>query len=59
MIENKINGVLVPIKDIEALKKEIANMLTDSSMRNYMGENARKICVQLESKKYTMNGKIY
>lgn len=51
LIENKINGVLVPIKDIEALKKEIANMLTDSSMRNYMGENARKICVQLESKK--------
>lgn len=51
LIENKINGALIPIKDVEALKKEIASMLTDSSMRNYMGENARKICVQLEPKK--------
>ncbi|HMO18993.1 MAG TPA: glycosyltransferase family 4 protein [Oligoflexia bacterium] len=42
IIEDKINGFLVPSQDIDALECAIQKLIDNPQMRNEMGKNARK-----------------
>lgn len=42
VVDDGYNGFLVPIKDSNTLAKKIEILANDSSLRKYMGENARK-----------------
>ena len=42
LIENGINGVLVPCNDIEALAEQIVKMYMDGSMSSKLGQNAKE-----------------
>lgn len=42
LIENGINGFLVPVDDFDALAARISELLTEPALRKTMGENARQ-----------------
>lgn len=42
LIENRKTGVLVPIKNVEKLKKAIINLIEDKKMSDELGKNAAK-----------------
>lgn len=43
IIEDSVNGILIPKKDKEALKKAMLKMINDAELRNRCSENAVKI----------------
>ena len=43
IIEDNVNGILIPKKDKEALKKAMLKMINDAELRNRCSENAVKI----------------
>ena len=42
LIENGVNGFLIPVNDSKALASRIAELLQQPSLRKSMGENARR-----------------
>ena len=54
LIENNVDGLLVPEKDAEALASALEALLRDPSLRNELAKNARdKVCRVFDSKKTT------
>ena len=51
MIENDVNGELVPIKDYESMAKNIYKILSDTNLYNKMRENS----VRIFNEKYTQS----
>ena len=49
IIENKKNGIIIPIKDVDLLKKAINNLIEDINLRIQIGSEARTV-----SDKYTI-----
>lgn len=47
LIENKQNGILVPVNDEKKLKEEIENVLKDKELERKLSSNANKICIEL------------
>ena len=47
LIEDKQNGVLVPVKNVNALVDAMKYVLSDSAIQEKLGNNARKICDKL------------
>ena len=47
LIENKKNGILVPVNDEKKLKEEIENVLKDKELARELSSNANKICIEL------------
>jgi glycosyltransferase involved in cell wall biosynthesis len=43
LIENGVNGLLVPVGDVEALSEAIIKMIEDREFAERCGKNARKI----------------
>lgn len=43
IIDDGINGLLVPVKDIERMSSEMKRVLSDTELMNNLGENAIKI----------------
>ncbi len=48
LIENKKNGFLIPLKDIESFKESINYLVTNKSLRKKMGNEAIKIRTELK-----------
>lgn len=46
LIENNVNGILVPSKDSNALKEAVLTMLDDAEMRLRLGEKARDTIIK-------------
>ncbi len=51
LIENGVNGILVPKGDVDALANAIEKMLSDKEFSKTCGEEAHKICEQLAPKR--------
>ena len=51
LIENNINGILVPINDVNRMANEMERLLKDEKLRYNLGENAKKIKKLLNSEK--------
>jgi glycosyltransferase involved in cell wall biosynthesis len=49
LIENRVNGILVPVRDVSALEREMDFMLSSPDKAKEMGENAVKIRDMLSS----------
>lgn len=47
LIENEVNGLLVPVGDAEAIAKAMKNILSDHNMAEKLGSEARKISSKL------------
>ena len=47
LIKDGYSGILVPIKDVEAMKNAIQTVLEDEEKRSMMGERAREITKEL------------
>jgi glycosyltransferase involved in cell wall biosynthesis len=56
LIENEVNGLLVPMQDEKALAEAILRMIEDEEFANKCGENAKKI---KETNSVEKNAKIY
>jgi len=51
LIENNINGVLVPVGDKKKLEKAMNRLLSNPNIANELGKNANNICSFLEPNK--------
>lgn len=43
LIENEVNGILIPVDDEKALTETLERLLSDEEYRNCLGENAKKL----------------
>lgn len=51
LIQNNVNGILVPVNDVNELADEIEKILTDDEFREKIGKNAKNIRKILDSDK--------
>ena len=47
LIENGVNGLLIPKKDEKALVKAMETVLSNPQLANHLGKEAHKICERL------------
>lgn len=47
LIENCVNGIIVPINDVDSLSTSMEKILSNQSLANKYGEEARQICNKL------------
>lgn len=50
LIEDKKNGILIPVKDCNSMVKSIDRILSDGEYLNYLSDEARKISIKLNPK---------
>jgi glycosyltransferase involved in cell wall biosynthesis len=55
IIENKINGLIVPVKNVEKLKLCMELLLTDHDLFRNLKKNAREIVLQKYQQKFIWN----
>lgn len=55
LISDKVNGLLIPINDIENLAKALAELMSDTSLRQKYGVNAAQTITDDFSQKSVMN----
>ena len=51
VIENNVNGILVPVGDVEELEKAMKSIIKDSKLSNYLSYNSSKIKHKYSEKK--------
>ncbi len=53
-IVNNENGIIIPINDLNSLKKAMIRLLEDKELRRRLGENAKKTISRLPDKEQTL-----
>ncbi len=43
IITNKVNGILIPVNNVNILSKTMDSLMNNKSKREYLGNNAKKI----------------